>query len=66
MIGYELLTGSPPVREDGTVRPAKAVVNQIPDGVSTILEKALKPAKMERYASAAAFKRELAVEGTDA
>ena len=66
VIGYELLTGSPPVREDGTVRPAKAVVNQIPDGVSTILEKALKPAKMERYASAAAFKRELAVEGTDA
>ena len=65
VIGYELLTGSPPVREDGMVHPAQPVANRVPDGLSTVLTKALKPAKMERYASATAFKRELAAEGND-
>ena len=65
VIGSELLTGSPPVRADEAVRPAQEVANRVPDGLSTVLTKALKPAKMERYASAAAFKRDLAAEGTD-
>lgn len=66
VIGYELLTGNPPDRDDGTVRPAQAVANGVPDGLATVLTKSLKPAKMERYASAAAFKRDLAAEETDA
>lgn len=66
VIGYELLTGSPSDREDGTVRPAQEAANRVPDGLSTVLTKSLKPAKVERYTSAAAFKRDLAAEGTDA
>jgi serine/threonine protein kinase len=66
VIGYELLTGRPPVHDDGTVRPVGDVVDRVPDGLSTVLTKSLKPAKMERYASAAAFKRELTAEDNDA
>lgn len=66
VVGYELLTGSPPVREDQAVRPAKEVANRVPDGLSTVLTKSLQAAKMERYASAAAFKRDLAAGGNDA
>ncbi|TKX81303.1 hypothetical protein [Halorubrum sp. SD626R] len=66
VIGYELLTGRPPIHDDGTVRPVGDVVNRVPDGLSTVLTKSLKPAKMERYASAAAFKRDLMSEDNGA
>lgn len=66
VIGYELLNGDPPDRDGGTVRPAQAVGNGVPGGLSTVLTKSLKPAKIERYASAAAFKRDLAAEGNNA
>lgn len=66
VIGHELLTGSAPVREDGTVRPTRTVAEGVPEGLSTVLAKALKPAKMARYASAAAFERDLAAEGDGA
>lgn len=64
-IGYELLTGTAPVREDGTVRSAQDVGTRVPDGLSTVLAKSLKTAKMERYASAVAFKRDVAAESRD-
>lgn len=65
VIGYELLTGNAPVREDGVVRPAKAVAPGVPDALSTVLTKCLNAAKMERYASAAAFQRDLMREDRD-
>ncbi|OSP07214.1 hypothetical protein B9H04_08635 [Halorubrum ezzemoulense DSM 17463] len=58
MIGHELLTGAAPTRDDGTVH-TRDVVTGIPEGLSTVLLKSLRTAKMERYASVAAFKRDL-------
>ena len=65
VIGSVLLVGSPPVREDGTIHLAQDSVSRLPNELTTVMAKCLKPAKMERYASAAAFKRDLAVEGTN-
>lgn len=62
-IGYELLTGRPPVRENGQIRPAAAVSAGVSDALSTTLTKCLRTAKMERYVSAAALKRDLVAAG---
>lgn len=62
-VGYELLTGRPPVRENGEVRPASAVAPHVSDALSTTLAKCLRTAKMERYVSAAALKRDLEATG---
>ena len=59
VIGHVLLTGEPPARADGTAGPAREVADRVPDALSTVLTKSLAPSKMERYASAAAFKRDL-------
>ncbi|WP_435098695.1 serine/threonine protein kinase [Halorubrum sp. N11] len=60
VIGYQLLTGRAPLRDGGEIRPASAVAPNVPDRLSTTLTKCLRTAKMERYASAAALKRDLA------
>ena len=65
-LGCELLTGGAPVREERTAGLPEGVAAGLPAELSTVLAKCLKPAKMERYASAAAFKRELAAGGGDA
>ena len=65
-LGCELLTGGAPVREERTAGLPEGVAAGLPAELSTVLAKCLKPAKMERYASAAAFKRELAAGGDDA
>lgn len=65
VIGYELLTGNAPVREDGTVRPAQAVTPGVPTELSTALTKCLRTSKMDRYASAAAFQRDLSTGDSD-
>lgn len=62
-VGYRLLTGRPPVREDGEIRPAAAVAPGVPDALSTALTKCLRTAKMERYVSAATLKRDLKAAG---
>lgn len=59
VVGYQLLTGRAPLRDGGEVRPASAVAPDVPDQLSTTLRKCLRTAKMERYASAAALKRDL-------
>jgi len=66
VIGCELLTGYAPVREERTAGLLEGVAAELPSGLSTVLAKCLAPAKMERYASAAAFKRELVTGGDDA
>ena len=65
VIGHVLLTGEPPARADGTADPAPQVADGVPDALSTVLAKSLAPAKMERYASAAALKRDLDAEARD-
>ncbi|MFC7185531.1 protein kinase domain-containing protein [Halorubrum yunnanense] len=62
-IGYELLTGRPPARDSGEIRPVTAVAPDVPEELSTTLIKCLRTAKMERYASAAALKRDLVAAG---
>lgn len=59
-IGYELLTGNAPARGNEGIRPAAAVAPGVPEELSTTLTKCLRTAKMERYASAAEIKRDLA------
>lgn len=63
VIGYLLVTGTAPERDDGAVRFDPTGDHDIPDDISMILAKCLATAKMERYASAAAIRRDLATEG---
>ncbi|WP_082238227.1 protein kinase domain-containing protein [Halorubrum tebenquichense] len=63
VIGHLLVTGNAPDRDDGTVRFHPTGDRAIPDDISMILAKCLTTAKMERYASAAAIRRDLATEG---
>lgn len=63
VIGCLLVTGNAPDRDNGSVRFDPTGDHAIPDDISMILAKCLATAKMERYASAAAIRRDLATEG---
>jgi len=59
IIGHELLTGRPPVRDGNTIRRLDELPVNVPDELATVVTKCLRPSKLNRYASAARVRQAL-------